>query len=90
MLIAGVDLSGKRKISMAVITKYLEWFGVGTAIVYSLLVALNIGAEFVGFLLLLVSAHAIGFWAYLGKHWGMLFLQCFYSFVGVIGMLRWF
>ena len=50
--------------------KYLEWFGVVTAIVYSLLVAFNIGAEFVGFSLLFVSAIAIGFWAYLGRHPG--------------------
>ena len=70
--------------------KYLEWFGVVTAIVYSLLIALNIGAEFVGFSLLLISAFAIGFWAYLGRHWGILFLQFFYALAGMIGMLRWF
>ena len=29
--------------------KLLEWLGVITAIIYSLLVALNIGAEFIGF-----------------------------------------
>ena len=27
----------------------LEWSGVATAIIYSLLIAINIGAEFVGF-----------------------------------------
>ena len=43
--------------------KSLEWFGVITAIVYSLLVAFNIGAEFIGFTLLLISAIAIGAWA---------------------------
>ncbi|MDB2371868.1 hypothetical protein N9W28_05290, partial [Alphaproteobacteria bacterium] len=57
------------------IQKLLEWFGVITAIVYSLLVAFNIGAEFIGFTLLLISAIAIGVWAYLGKHQGILFLQ---------------
>jgi len=31
--------------------KLLEWSGVITAIIYSILVALNIGAEFVGFFL---------------------------------------
>ena len=36
-------------------SKALEWFGVVTAIMYSMLVALNIGVEFTGFLLLLVS-----------------------------------
>ena len=70
--------------------KSLEWFGVITAIVYSLLVAFNIGAEFLGFTLLLVSAIAIGVWAYLGKHKGILFLQFFYASAGIIGMIRWF
>ena len=70
--------------------KSLEWFGVITAIVYSLLVAFNIGAEFLGFTLLLISALAIGVWAYLGKHKGILFLQFFYASAGIIGMIRWF
>ena len=70
--------------------KSLEWFGVITAIAYSLLVAFNIGAEFLGFTLLLISAIAIGVWAYLGKHKGILFLQFFYASAGIIGMIRWF
>ena len=60
-------------------SKILEWFGVITAIIYSLLVAFNIGAEFLGFMLLLISAIAIGMWAYVGKHKGILFLQFFYA-----------
>jgi len=36
--------------------KALEWFGVATAIIYSLLVASNTGYEVLGFFLLLVSA----------------------------------
>ena len=48
-----------------------------TFIVYSLLVAFNIGAEFLGFTLLLISAIAIGVWAYLGKHKGILFFNSF-------------
>ena len=72
------------------IQKLLEWFGVITAIVYSLLVAFNIGAEFIGFSLLLISAIAIGVWAYLGKHQGILFLQFFYAIAWLIGMFRWF
>ncbi|MCH9645069.1 hypothetical protein OAM42_04370 [Candidatus Thioglobus sp.] len=71
-------------------SKALEWFGVVTAIFYSMLVALNIGAEFLGFFLLLISAFSIGYWAYLGKHKGMLFLQFFYASAGLIGMLRWY
>ncbi len=70
--------------------KLLEWFRVITAILYSMLVASNIGLEFIGFLLLLVSAISIGLWAYLCQHKGILFLQFFYASAGVIGMLRWF
>ena len=70
--------------------KILEWLGVITAIIYSLLVALNIGAEFLGFTLLLISAILIGLWAYFGKHRGILLLQIFYASAGIIGMIRWF
>lgn len=70
--------------------KILEWFGVITAIAYSLLVASNTGYEFLGFSLLLISAIAIGVWAYLCKHRGMLLLQFFYATAGIIGMFRWF
>jgi len=58
-------------------SKSLEWFGVVTAIMYSMLVAFNIGVEFTGFLLLLVSAFSIGYWAYLGRHKGILFFSSF-------------
>jgi len=72
------------------IGKVLEWSGVITAIVYSLLVAMNIGAEFLGFTLLLISAILIGIWAFIGKHNGILLLQLFYASAGIIGMFRWF
>ena len=68
----------------------LEWSGAITAIIYSILVAMNIGAEFIGFLLLLISAILIGLWSYLGKHKGILLLQIFYATAGIIGMIRWF
>ena len=68
---------------------FLEYFGVVTAIAYSLLVASNSGWEFMGFLLLFISALSIGFWAYLGKHRGILCLQFFYAIAGIIGMIRW-
>jgi len=70
--------------------KVLEWFGVITAIFYSIMVALNIGVEYLGFLLLLISAISIGFWAYLEQHRGILFLQFFYASAGIIGMFRWY
>ena len=72
------------------VAQSLEWFGVLTAIVYSLLVASNTGLEFLGFSLLLISAFSIGLWAFLGGHRGILLLQFFYATAGVIGMLRWF
>ena len=68
----------------------LEWCGVVTAILYSLLVALNIGAEFFAFFLLLISAILIGLWSFNGNHKGILFLQLFYASGGIIGMIRWF
>ena len=70
--------------------KVLEWFGVITAIAYSLFVASNVGLEFVGFVLLFISAISIGAWAYLGGHRGILLLQLFYAVAGLIGMVRWF
>ena len=70
--------------------KILEWSGVVTAILYSLLVGMNIGAEFIGFILLLISAILIGLWSYFGKHKGILLLQIFYASAGIIGMIRWF
>ena len=71
-------------------SRLFEWLGVVTAIAYSLLVAANIGAEFIGFTLLLASSAFIGIWAFLGKHKGILFLQFFYATAGIIGMIRWF
>jgi hypothetical protein len=72
------------------INKLLEWFGVITAIIYSLLVASNTGYEVLGFTLLFISALAIGAWALLCKHYGILLLQFFYASAGIIGVWRWF
>ena len=68
----------------------LEWLGVLTAILYSILIALNIGAEFIGFVLLLMSAISIAVWAYRNKFRGILLLQIFYASAGIVGMVRWF
>ncbi len=70
--------------------KVLEWFGVFTAIAYSMLVASNTGNEVLGFTLLFISAVAIGIWAFLCKHYGILLLQFFYATAGIIGVVRWF
>ena len=67
----------------------LEWGGAITAIIYSLLVSFNIGAEFLGFFLLLISAILIALWALRGNHKGILILQLFYAIAGIIGMIRW-
>ena len=69
--------------------KILEWFGVFTAIAYSLLVASNTGYEVFGFSLLFISAISIGLWAFFCKHYGILVLQFFYSAAGIIGVVRW-
>ena len=70
--------------------KFLEWSGVTTAILYSLLVAFNIGLEFIGFSLLTISAILIGLLSFKLNHKGILFLQLFYITAGIIGMFRWF
>jgi len=69
--------------------KLLEWGGVITAILYCFLIALNINLEFLGFLLLSISAILIGLWSFLGKHKGILILQLFYGITAIIGMIRW-
>ena len=71
------------------IKKILEWFGVLTAITYSMLVASNTGYEVLGFALLFISALSIGLWALMCKHYGILLLQFFYATAGVIGVMRW-
>ena len=86
--VASRDVSNKKDSYM--LKKALEWFGVVTAIVYSMLVASNTGNEVLGFSLLFLSAIAIGIWAFLCKHYGILLLQFFYASAGIIGTLRWF
>ena len=56
---------------------FLEWGGVITAILYTLLIALNIGAELIGFSLLFISAVLIVLWSFKGNHKGILILQLF-------------
>ena len=72
-----------------IMNKLLEWFGVLTAIAYSILVASNTGNEVYGFILLFISAIAIGLWAFLSNHYGILLLQFFYATAGIFGVIRW-
>ena len=53
----------------------LEWSGVITAILYSMLVALDLGAEFIGFSLLLLSAILLSLWSLQGNHRGYSFIK---------------
>ena len=71
-------------------SNFLEWGGVITAILYSLLIALNIDLEFFSFSLLLLSALLIGIWSFNGNFKGILILQLFYAIAAIIGMIRWF
>ena len=68
----------------------LEWGGAITAILYSMLVALNIGAEFIGFSLLLLSSILLSFWSLQGNHKGILLLNLFYALAAIIGIIRWY
>lgn len=67
----------------------LEWSGVVTAIIYSLLVASNTGLEFLGFGLLLASSFLIGLWAWQRSYLGIFLLQFFYASAAIIGLFRW-
>ena len=71
-------------------SKFLEWGGVITAILYSLLIALNIDLEFLGFSFLLISVFLLGFWSFRKNYKGILILQLFYAIAAIIGMIRWF
>ena len=68
---------------------FLEWGGVITAISYTLLIALNIGAELIGFSLLFISAVLIALWSFKGNHKGILILQLFYATAAMLGFFRW-
>ena len=69
---------------------FLEWGGVITAISYTLLIALNIGAELIGFSLLFISAFLIALWSFKKNHKGILLLQLFYATAAILGFIRWF
>ena len=69
---------------------FLEWGGAFTAILYSLLIALNIGEELLGFLLLFISALLLSLWSVKGHHRGILILNIFYAIIAIIGMVRWY
>lgn len=77
-------LSNKRKI-----TSYFEVIGSVLAMVYSMSIAMNIGAEILGFSLLLISSALFAGWAILDRRWTFLLLQGFYITSAIIGLIRW-
>jgi nicotinamide riboside transporter PnuC len=68
---------------------FLEWVGVITAISYTILIALNVGAELIAFSLLFISAILIALWSFRGNHKGILILQLFYATAAILGFFRW-
>ena len=68
---------------------FLEWGGVITAISYTILIALNVGAELIAFSLLFISAILIALWSFRGNHKGILILQLFYATAAILGFFRW-
>ena len=71
------------------LTAKFEMTGSVLAMAYALLIALNIGAEVLGFSLLLMSSALFAGWAILDRRWTFLVLQMFYAASAIIGLIRW-
>jgi len=71
------------------LTTMFETIGSVLAMVYALSIAMNIGAEMLGFSLLLVSSALFTGWAILDRRWTFLLLQAFYATSAIIGLIRW-
>lgn len=71
------------------LTSVFEIIGSVLAMIYAMSIALNIGAEMLGFSLLLVSSGLFAGWAILDRRWTFLLLQVFYSTSAIIGLIRW-
>ena len=84
--IAQTQLHGRDKRSL---TTLFEITGSVLAMAYALLIASNIGAEIIGFSLLLISSGLFAGWAVLDRRWTFLLLQLFYATSAVIGLVRW-
>ncbi len=75
---------GRRKL-----TSIFEVIGSVLAMIYAMSIALNIGAEMLGFSLLLISSCLFAGWAILDRRWTFLLLQAFYAASAIIGLIRW-
>ncbi len=71
------------------LTTTFEITGSVLAMAYALLIASNIGAELLGFGLLLVSSGLFAAWAMIDRRWTFLLLQGFYATSAIIGLIRW-
>lgn len=71
------------------LTTIFEVTGSLLAMAYAILIASNIGAEIVGFAMLLISSALFAAWAVLDRRWTFLLLQLFYASAAVIGLVRW-
>lgn len=71
------------------LTTLYEITGSILAMAYALLIASNIGAELIGFSLLLVSSGLFAGWAVIDERWTFLLLQLFYATSAIIGLVRW-
>lgn len=71
------------------LTSLFEVIGSILAMVYAMSIAMNIGAEILGFSLLLVSSVLFAGWAILDRRWTFLLLQMFYAASAIIGLIRW-
>ena len=71
------------------LTSIFEIIGSVLAMVYAMLIALNIGAEILGFSLLLGSSVLFAGWAILDRRWTFLLLQVFYATSAIVGLIRW-
>lgn len=71
------------------LTSVFEIIGSVLAMIYAMSIAMNIGAEMLGFSLLLVSSGLFAGWALLDRRWTFLLLQGFYATSAMIGLVRW-
>ena len=71
------------------LTTFCEIAGSVLAMAYALLIASNVGAERLGFMMLLASSGLFAGWAVIDRRWAFLILQVFYAASAVIGLVRW-
>ncbi|QFT79913.1 hypothetical protein FIU89_04755 [Roseovarius sp. THAF27] len=71
------------------LTTLFEITGSVLAMAYALLIASNVGAETLGFTLLLISSGLFAAWAVIDGRWTFLLLQVFYASSAMIGLVRW-